>query len=338
MSVRTSSIRVFSLVVLLAACGRAGAGGPAPASTGSQEPTHVFRSVVPSLSTVPAVSGPCPTASPPPDGGVEVTLFEAPGGGCIAQDQLRSFRCGDTVDPVIEAAGLRFLGGRFAVPVGGLPADAALVGGSGDQEVFIAPGDRPRLYVRSPQRIERWLTLAEHVEGSPQALFLGDSITVGSRGAIVRALPGWGTGFRAEVGRTTAEGAEAVRTVQDIGNLDVVVVELGTNESTPEGFPDRIREVLSLVEPARLVVWVTVHRDLEFVPELNADIVQAMSEVPNGAVVDWGSAVTAEDLVTDGVHPNDAGKELMGSLLGFTLNRWEESASGRGALTCAPPL
>ena len=336
MTVRSSTIRVFSLVVLLAACGRAGADDPRPATPASVEPTHVFRSIVPTLSAAP---GPCPSATSAADAAIGLTFFDGPGGGCIAPDQLRGFRCDDRVDPVIEAAGLRFLGGRFAMVADGLPANAALVGRGGGEEVYIAPGDRPTLFVRTPQRIERWLTLAERSDGPPQALFLGDSITVGSRGAIVRAVPGWGAAFRAQVGRTTAEGADALRTLHDVANLDAVVVELGTNESKPEGFPNRIQEVLSQVDPARLVVWVTVHReDLDFVPELNDDIVRAMAEIPNGAVADWAGAVTPDDLVSDGVHPSDAGKKVMGDMLGFLLNRWEEAASGHGALACAPPL
>jgi lysophospholipase L1-like esterase len=323
------------LASLLSACGRAGAEDPGAGTPASLEPTHVFRSVVPSLSTVP---GPCPSPTPAPEGGVEVTLFEAPDGGCIAADQLRRFRCDDRVDPVIEAAGLRFVGGRFAMVAPGLPANAQLVASARDEEVYVAPGDRPTLYVRTGERTERWLTLVEHTDGPPQALFLGDSIMLGSRGAVVRALTGWGTAFRAKIGRTTAQGVEVAKTFRDVGNEDVVVVELGTNDSTPQGFPDRIQGVLSLVDDARLVVWVTVHRDLEFVPELNDDIVQAMAAVPNGAVIDWASAVQPGDLISDGVHPSDSGKELMGSLLGFVLNRWEETASGHGALECEPPL
>jgi GDSL-like Lipase/Acylhydrolase family len=332
-TVRGIPLPIVLMAALLAACGRAGADDPAQPAA-SREPTHVFRSAVPSLSTLPE---PCPSSTPVVEAGVEVTLYDAPNGGCIAEDQLRGFRCGERVDPIIEAAGLRFVGGRFAMMVAGLPAASQLVARGGGQEIYVAPGDRPTLFVRTGERIERWLTLVEHFDGPPQARFLGDSIMLGSRGAVVRALAGWGTAFRAEVGRTTAEGVEVAKTFRDVWNDDVVVVELGTNDSTPDGFPDRIQQVLSLVDGARLVVWVTVHRDMSFVPELNADIVRAMAALPNGAVVDWASEVAPEDIVSDGVHPSDAGKEHLAGMLGFLMNRWEETAAGRGALECEPP-
>ena len=322
-----------SLIVLtlLAACGRADARDPV-ATPVSLEPTHPLRSVVPSLSTVPA---PCATTIDV--NGTEVQLFHAAGGGCIQPDQLRAYRCGDDVDPVIEAVGLRFLGGMFAMTVPSLPAGAELLGKGGHRDIFAVPGDRPTLYVRSDGEVQRWLTLVRPPDSLPRALFLGDSITLGSRGAIVRALPGWGTGFRAQIGRTTSEGIEVARTLHDVFDQDVVVVELGTNESTAEGFPDRVRGMLDLVDPARLVVWVTVHRDLPFVPELNDDIVAAMRSLPNGAVADWNFLATPDDVISDGVHPSDRGKEVIASLLSRLLVRWHDAATGHGATACAPP-
>jgi len=318
-------------LALLAACGQAGA-RDVVRTPASLEPTHPLRSVVPSLSTIPE---PCPTTEDVD--GTAVQYFHSPGGGCIQPDQLRAYRCGDDVDPVIEAVGLRFLGGMFAMTVPQLPANATLVGKGAHEEIFAAPGDRPTIYVRSDGELQRWLTIVEPPDTLPRALFLGDSITVGSRGAIVRALPGWGTAFRAQVGRTTAEGVDVAKTLHDVLDQDVVVVELGTNESTSEGFPDRVQSMLDLVDPARFVVWVTVHRDLPFVPELNEDIFSAMRSVPNGAVADWNFVVTPDDLISDGVHPTDHGKELMASLLSRLLVRWHDAATGEGATACAPP-
>jgi lysophospholipase L1-like esterase len=331
-TVRTALTRCLVAAALLAACGRAGADNPTSASVA---PTHAFRTVIPSLSTLPAAETPCPTSTTTA-GGVDVTLFLAPGGGCVRPDQLREFRCSDAVDPVVEAVGLRFLGGRFAMPVPGLPADAQLIGQSGGEDLFAVAGDRPTLYVRtSDGTVRRWLLLLNRVDAEPRVLVVGDSITVGSRGAIVHALPGWESSFYAKVGRTTEEGVTAAKTVHGRDDLDAVVVELGTNESTDQGFPDRIRQMLQVVGQGRLVVWVTVHRDLGIVPDLNTDISKAMATLPNGVVADWNAVVTPDDLVSDGVHPDDQGKALMASLLSGLLTRWNDAASGRGATACA---
>ncbi len=324
----TAPLRFAAIVAMcaaaLAACDRAGA-------QRADEPTHAFRTTVPELSTIPA---PCATSSS--SGGVEVRLFHAPGGGCVRQDQLREFRCTSGDDPVIEAGGLRFLGGTFAMPVSGVPADARLLGRNSLGEVDIRPGGRPTLYVTSADGVERWLTLVTPPDGLADALFLGDSIMVGSRRAVVRALPGWATEFRARVSRTTDEGIDVARTLPDVSDHDVVVVELGTNESLAEEFPALVQRMLSIVGSARLVVWVTVHRDMEITPELDADIESAMRDIPNGIVVDWNAAVTLDDLLADGVHPTDAGKALMAHLLAGPLQRWHDAATGHGAVACAP--
>ncbi|MFL5799427.1 MAG: GDSL-type esterase/lipase family protein [Actinomycetota bacterium] len=316
---------VVVCALALTACDRAGA-------QRADEPTHAFRTAVPELSTIPA---PCPTSSA--SGGVEVRLFHAPGGGCVRQDQLREFRCTPQDDPVIEAGGLRFLGGAFAMPVSQVPVEARLLGRNSLEEVDIRPGDRPTLFVTTAGGVERWLTLVTPPDGLADALFIGDSIMVGSRRAVVRALPGWATEFRAKVSRTTDEGIDVARTLDDMSRHDVVVVELGTNESLAEGFPARIRRMLSIVGSARLIVWVTVHRDQEITPELNDDIVSAMRDLPNGIVADWNAAVTPDDLLADGVHPTDAGQALMAHLLAGPLQRWNDAATGHGDVACAPP-
>jgi hypothetical protein len=238
---------------------------------------------------------------------------------------------------MIEAGGLRFLGGTFAVPVPALPASARPLGRDGREEVDLRPGDRPTLYVKSAAGVERWLTVIAPPNGLADALFLGDSIMVGSRKAVVRALPGWATEFRAKVSRTTEEGIDVARSLQDMSVHDVVVVELGTNESVSDGFPAKIQRMLAIVGSARLVVWVTVHRDVEITPQLNAEIGAAMRDLPNGLVVDWNAAVTTEDLLADGVHPTDAGQALMADLLSGPLQRWHDAATGDGAAACAPP-
>jgi lysophospholipase L1-like esterase len=324
----SAPLRLAVIVALgaaaLTACDPAGA-------QRADEPTHAFRTTVPELSTIPA---PCPTSST--SGSVEVRLFHAPGGGCVRQDLLREFRCTSQDDPVIEAGGLRFLGGTFAMPVSGLPADARLLGRNSLEEVDIRPGGRPTLYVTTADGVERWLTLVAPPDGLADALFLGDSIMVGSRRAVVRALPGWATEFRAKVSRTTDEGIDVARTLHDMSDHDVVVVELGTNDSLAEGFRARVQRLLSIVGSAPLIVWVTVHRDMEITPELDADIESAMRDLPNGLVVDWNAAVTSDDVLADGVHPTDAGKVLMARLLAGPLQRWNDAATGHGAVACAP--
>ena len=216
-----------------------------------------------------------------------------------------------------------------------LPAGARPLGSAPGESVFATPGEPPTVYVRRGDAVERWLAVVPPHGPTPTALFIGDSITVGSRGAIVRALPGWTTRFDARVGRNTTEGIQ-VATRIGVRGKDAVVVELGTNDGTATGYRGLVRRMLSLVRPAPLVIWVTVHRDLEFVPEINADIRAGVGELPNTALADWVGVVRPEDLLADGIHPSDQGKRVMAALLSTPLERWYLAATGRGDAACAP--
>jgi lysophospholipase L1-like esterase len=249
---------------------------------------------------------------------------------------MEAFRCRSVDDPVLAIAGLRFLGGRFAVPVSTLPAEARVLGRSASTAVFVVPGHPPRVFVRTATRLERWLAIPRlPPAGRPRALFLGDSIMVASRPDVTKALPDWTREFNARVGRGMSEGIRVASRLP-LEGVDVVVIELGTNQSTADGFPSLARQLLSIVRDVPLVVWVTVHRDLDFVTEINEDIGRAAGEAPNAVVADWDRAVPGDGLLPDGIHPTDAGKRVMASLLSGPLERWRLAATGRGDTACAP--
>src|SRR5437763_5564312 len=225
-------------------------------------PGNLLATAVPTLSSSP---GPCPrvvASSGAP------RRFDGPGGGCISADQMAEYRCGSGSDPLLQIAGHRFLGGRLAVPVGRLPAEARVLGRSGSESVSVRPGDPATVYVRRAGALERWLAVVPPGPGSPTALLVGDSITVGSHRAVARALPGWTPRVIAEVGRNTVWGIQEVDR-RGLGDADAVVVELGTNDNTADGYQALVGRMLTLVGRARIVIWVTVHRDLPFVPEIN---------------------------------------------------------------------
>jgi lysophospholipase L1-like esterase len=167
--------------------------------------------------------------------------------------------------------------------------------------------------------------------------FLGDSIMVAARGDVAQALPAWTSRFNARIGRDTAEGIR-VASGLPLGGVDALVIELGTNQSTADGFPTLARRLLDIVRDVPLVVWVTVHRELDFVAEINADIGRATGDAPNTVVADWDNAVQLDGLLPDGVHPTEVGRQVMASLLSGPLDRWYLAATGRGDTACAPSV
>jgi hypothetical protein len=301
--------------------------------SGTDDVADVLASAVPSLDTTP---GPCPTSAG--TGRPGIVLFDGPGGGCIRPDQMEAFRCRSVDDPVLAIAGLRFLGGRFAAPVPTLPAEARVLGRSASTVVFVVPGHLPRVFVRTGTRLERWLAVPRLPRSaSPRALFLGDSIMVASRPEVTQALPDWTREFNSRVGRGMSEGIRVASRLP-LDGVDAAVIELGTNQSTADGFPTLARRLLSIVRDVPLVVWVTVHRDLDFVSEINADIGRAAGEAPNAVVADWNQAVPSDGLLSDGIHPTDVGKQVMATLLSGPLERWHLAATGRGDTACAPSV
>jgi hypothetical protein len=293
----------------------------------------VLASAVPTLDTTP---GPCPTSAR--TGRPGIVLFDGPGGGCIRPDQMEAFRCRSVDDPVLVIAGLRFLGGRFAAPIPTLPAEAQVIGRSASAVVSVIPGHPPRVFVRTATRLERWLAIPRLPRSAPpRALFLGDSIMVAARPDVTQALPDWTREFNARVGRATSEGIR-VASGLSLDGVDAVVIELGTNQSTAVGFPSLARRLLSIVRDVPLVMWVTVHRELDFVSEINTDIGRAAGEAPNAVVADWDQAVPSDGLLSDGIHPTDIGKQVMASLLSGPLKRWHLAATGRGDTACAPSV
>jgi lysophospholipase L1-like esterase len=300
------------------------------ACAGHPRPANVLATAVPTLSASP---GPCPEAlTTEPSSPLR---FDAPGGGCIAADQMAEYRCGPDADPVLVIAGRRFLGGTFGVPVRRLPQEARLLGRARSETIFARPGEPATVYVRRAGALERWVAVAPQGPGSPTVLLVGDSIMVGSHRAVARALPEWTPRVIAKVGRNTTQGIQEVARRGVLG-ADAVVVELGTNDNTAEGYPALVRRMLSLVRSAHLVIWVTVHRDLPFVSEINDDIRRLVADLPNAVVADWAGAVTPADLLSDGIHPSDQGKRLMADLLSTPLERWYLAARGRGDAVCVP--
>jgi lysophospholipase L1-like esterase len=248
---------------------------------------------------------------------------------------MAEYRCSSDAAPVLVIAGRRYLGGMFAVPVRRLPPEARLLGRARSETVLARPGEPATIYLRREGALERWLAVAPEGVGSPTVLLVGDSIMVGSHRAVARALPGWTPRVIAKVGRNTTEGIREVAR-QGVLGADSVVVELGTNDNTAVGYPALVRRMLSLVRSAHLVIWVTVHRDLPFVSEINDDIRRGVADLPNAVVADWAGAVTPADLLSDGIHPSDEGKRLLADLLSGPLERWYRAARGRGDAACVP--
>ena len=265
-------------------------------------------------------------------GSPRITVFQGPDGECIQRSLLVGYRCENAEPLVVFDAGSgterRFLGGTFMVAVPRLPEGAEVVGVGDGAQLITVPDDERRLYTVRGSSTWRWLALPARSDlaADPQAFMLGDSLLDGGAPALVAALPEWTIEFDAVPGRGSATGASIAeaRTASD----QVVVIELGTNDRSPESFADNAQRIVSALRDVPLVLWQNVEGPPDLVPavEINEALERLAGHRPNVAIVDWDDAV-AEEYLYDGVHPDPEHQGAMATLIAPMLQRWRAAAT-----------
>jgi hypothetical protein len=340
----------LGFVVLLCACD--GSGPPAP-------PLLDPSTIDPSSSTEA-----CATVELH---GATAQRFEVDG-SCVPGDVLVLYRCTPTAVPVLRISSVDgpalFLGGPFAVPVSSLPAQVRFAGAAGGTEVLIAdplPSPTPTppassslaaspsvegdpiieperlVYVREEGRTERWLRLEGRraLHDPPIVWIIGDSIMDGGREEVEAALADWSLTLDAEVGRSSSSGVELAQAAVE-QDADVVVIELGTNDTTSWVFRAHLVETLDTVAGVPLVIWQTARgpEDDLSIPEVNAAIREVAPTYPNVSIADWTAFVPDEAVQTDGIHPDEGFQDLEAELIVPILSEWRDALDRRGATTC----
>jgi hypothetical protein len=272
--------------------------------------------------------------------------FDAVDGACLPTTDLQMVQCAlDEPSVIVRGSGTpqerRYLGGPYRVAVDALPPGARLVGtSSAEVDVYAIPHEPSRIWVRDALGLSRWLTLPETVPWrdrprDPSAFFIGDSITEGASTFITASLPGWTTGFDAVIGRPSDGGIDpAITQAHAVPPPDVVVVELGTNDSDIAVFKANALRILSTLRGVPLVVWQTTHGPMSTIPQVNAVIHDLVPRFGNTAIADWHSYVSDSMLVSDGVHPQTDFEDSMATLVSPILDGWRAAMEGRGATAC----
>jgi hypothetical protein len=155
----------------------------------------------------------------------------------------------------------------------------------------------------------------ETVEGSlSRRLFVnGDSLAVGTRPYLPRALRRWRVTQSVSISRHAPEGASVLR-AYGRGLPRVIHVSLGTNDDPRalSSFRSSIRSVMSVVGPRRCVVWANVVRPPvagASYSGYNRVLAQESKGRENLRVVNWARLVRQNPswLGGDGVHVSATG-------------------------------
>jgi lysophospholipase L1-like esterase len=136
-------------------------------------------------------------------------------------------------------------------------------------------------------------------------------------------------------GRPSSQGVPVAADAAEQG-ADVVLVELGTNDSAAAEFRGHLVETLDLLRDVPLVLWQTARgpEELTTIAQVNEAIREVVPRYPNAAVVDWEAFVPVEELMDDGIHPQDGSEGLESELLTPILETWRGAVSGEGATSC----
>lgn len=185
------------------------------------------------------------------------------------------------------------------------------------EQVTLTPAPRTPSSPAAPTGDKRKTVPSKSIQSSAQRiLYVGDSLAVGSQQSLTRELGTRQVHLETRVGMTTAEGVEAVR---DAPPSDVVIVDLGTNDFSPETFAHGVENMMT-VASGRTVVWVNVARPRA--ADINRVLQRASRQHSNLVVLDWRSASkqNPEWLANDHIHYTSAGYSARGSFIAAAID------------------
>jgi hypothetical protein len=310
--------------------------GPAPTSSSIPDPTTATGSAPTGIA---GAAGAC--ATPPGAEGAIAQVFRAASGECLAPRRLVAARCTATADPVI-VLGIRrehpavFLGGRYAVPARSVPDGAEVLGVSATERVWRTEGGD--VFVEGAVAT-RWLRLPPRDAlrgGPPDAWMIGDSILDGARDATLAALPRWNVTIDAVPGRTATGGIAPVNAAA--GPVEVVTIELGTNDADPEVYRAAVESMSSTLSHVPLVMWVVPRSPKVSVDAITRTLREVVAAYPNATTADWAAAAPEDAFSDDGVHLLPDRQDAFSTFLAPRLTGWSRAVRGLGATSCVSSI
>jgi lysophospholipase L1-like esterase len=143
-----------------------------------------------------------------------------------------------------------------------------------------------------------------------RAFVVGDSLAVGTRPYLVRALKGWRVGHSVSISKQAPQGVGELARRGARGLPPVVVVQLGTNgdRNALSSFDHSVRTALRSVGKRGCVVWPNIVRPPGY-GGYNAILRRLSARRRNLIVFNWSRMVRRNPgwLADDGVHVNATG-------------------------------
>lgn len=149
--------------------------------------------------------------------------------------------------------------------------------------------------------------------GHPRVFVDGDSLAVGTRPYLPRALPGWPISQSTSISRHAPQGVAILRD-QGLRLARIIVMQLGTNDDprAVDDFRRAIRATMHVAGRDRCVVWPNIVRPPvggTSYAGYNHVLAAENRRLDNLFVVDWAAMARRHPrwFGPDGVHPSAAG-------------------------------
>jgi len=141
-----------------------------------------------------------------------------------------------------------------------------------------------------------------------QVTAVGDSVMVASAAALQAAMPG--IYIDAQVGRQMSTGLAVIQSLAARHRLRrIVVVGLGTNGDITSA---QMRQLRQIIGSDRDVVLINTFGPMQWEPEVNAVIADAVWHTSHAELANWNQAIRHHTylLWPDGIHPQPSGARL----------------------------
>jgi hypothetical protein len=147
---------------------------------------------------------------------------------------------------------------------------------------------------------------------APRVFVNGDSLAVGTRPYMPRALPGWPLTQSTSISRHAPEGVDVLRRKRNLARI--VVMSLGTNDDprATDDFARSVRQTVGIAGRRGCVVWPNIVRPPvggRSYAGYNAILARLNRRFETLLVVDWAAMVRRNRhwMASDGVHPDASG-------------------------------
>jgi lysophospholipase L1-like esterase len=167
----------------------------------------------------------------------------------------------------------------------------------------------------------------------PDVFFLGDSVMLGARDAILSSLRGWDVTLDAKISRTTFEGLSIVQARRSQIRT-AAVIQLGENESVGSGYASRVAAMMRALKDTDLVVWLTVGEVDANAVAIDRTLRRTLAPYRNAIVADWNAVAPPDGLAGDGLHLNVVGAKAMANLVKSYLRPWLATAEANADTPC----